>query len=136
MSDLTMLPESRAIEILAPILETCIRYLLCPMGLAEKGIRSLCHFILSKTYDERWILREKYTLRFKTEARPSLRYYVHIDDSLTFRIAGKAPVVLAIPECLSRDTARAILAAQHIDPWFADELVRRVEINWPKEGEQ
>ena len=123
-----MTNEPHIIEVLAPILTRCIKCLLYPVYLTEKGIRILCHFILSKTHDERWILRKRGTLRFKVEAHKRTRYYT---DCATFRIAGKNPVVLDIPKCLSLGTARAICAAQHIDPWFADELLKRVEIDWP-----
>ena len=126
-----MADELHMIEVLAPVLSKCIRYLLCPVGLTEKGIRALCHFILSKTHDDRWILRKRGTLIFKIEAHTRTRYYT---DGTIFRIAGKEPIILDIPECLSLDTARAVCIAQHIDPWFADELLKRVEIDWPKEN--
>ena len=99
-----MTNEPRIVRILAPILETCIRYLLYPVGLTEKGIRALCHFVLSKTHDERWILRKRGTLVFKVEVHLRPRYYT---NCATFRIAGKEPIVLDMPECLSLDTARA-----------------------------
>jgi len=122
------------------VIARTIYFCLWPLFKLCPTINRLARWLLSVTSNEWFVLKKVGKLRFKIAARRRRPFLIdgtgldlaclvwqgeEVNSAGLYRSANPR-AVFSIPDDISLSDAQAILKAQHIDPWFAEELCKRI----------